>query len=60
VDVLITDNPKILNCKPKDKTSIKIINDFNLDIKSDFSIIRLDNNTKEIKNIIKTIKEKIK
>jgi hypothetical protein len=60
IDVLITDNPKILKCKPKNKTSIKIINDFNLDIKSDFSIIKLDNNTKEIKNIIKTIKEKIK
>ena len=58
VDILITDNPKILKKKPKNKISIKVKNEFNLDIKSDFTIINV-NNIKEIKNIIKTIKEKI-
>jgi hypothetical protein len=58
VDVLISDDPKILKKKPKNKISIKVKNEFNLDIKSDFTIINL-NNIKELKNIIKTIKEKI-
>jgi hypothetical protein len=58
VDILITDNPKILKKKPKNKISIKVKNEFNLDIKSDFTIIDISN-IKEIKNIIKTIKEKI-
>ena len=58
VDILITDNPKILKKKPKNKISIKVKNEFNLDIKSDFTIINV-NNIKELKNIIKTIKEKI-
>lgn len=58
IDILITDNPKILKKKPKNKISIKVKNEFNLDIKSDFTIIDI-NNIKEIKNIIKTIKEKI-
>jgi hypothetical protein len=58
VDVLITDNPKILKKKPKGKTSIKVNNDFNLDIKSDFTIIDL-NDFKNLKKIIKMIKEKV-
>jgi hypothetical protein len=58
VDVLISDDPKILKKKPKNKISIKVKNEFNLDIKSDFTIINV-NNIKELKNIIKTIKEKI-
>jgi hypothetical protein len=58
VDVLISDDPKILKKKPKNKISIKVKNEFNLDIKSDFTIINI-NNIKELKNIIKTIKEKI-
>jgi hypothetical protein len=57
VDVLITDNPKILKKKPKNKYSIKVKNDFNIDIKSNFSIIDL-NDFKNLKSIIKTIKEK--
>ena len=60
VDVLITDNPKILKVKPKNKVSIKVENEFNLDTKSDFSIIGLDHNIKELKNIIKTIKSNSK
>jgi hypothetical protein len=57
VDVLITDNPKVLKKKPKGKYSIKVKNDFNVDIKSDFTIIDL-NDLKSLKNIIKTIKER--
>jgi len=60
VDVLITDTPKILKSKPKNKTSIKIQNDFNVDIKSDFTIIGLNDNLKELKNTIKTIKNNSK
>jgi hypothetical protein len=57
VDILISDDPKIIKKKPKNKISIKVKNEFNLDIKSDFTIIDISN-IKEIKNIIKTIKEK--
>lgn len=60
VDVLITDNPKILKSKPKNKISIKIQNDFNLDIKSDYSIIGINPDMKNLKNIIKDIKNKSK
>jgi hypothetical protein len=55
VDVLITDNPKILRNKPKHKHSIKVNNDFNLDIKSDFSIIGLDD-LRSLRKIVKQIK----
>jgi hypothetical protein len=55
VDVLITDNPKILKKKPKNKYSIKVTNNFNLDIKSDFTIIGLDD-LKSLRKIIKQIK----
>ena len=51
VDVLITDTPKILKSKPKNKTSIKIQNDFNVDIKSDYTII----NTKELFKLLKKL-----
>jgi hypothetical protein len=57
VDILISDDPKIIKKKPKNKISIKVKNEFNLDIKADFTIIDISN-IKEIKNIIKTIKEK--
>jgi hypothetical protein len=57
VDVLITDNPKVLKRKPKNKYSIKVQNDFNIDIKSDFTIINLSD-IKTLKNIIKEIKNK--
>lgn len=60
VDVLITDNPKILKTKPKNKTSIKVKNEFNIDTKSDFTIIDLNKLTGELKNIIKTIKSNSK
>ena len=48
-DVIITDNPKVLKAKPKGKISIKYQNDFNLDIKSDYTII----NNKELFKILK-------
>ena len=60
VDVLITDNPKVLKSKPKNKISIKVCNDFNLDIKSNYSIIGLNDKMKELKNIIKEIKNNAK
>ncbi len=54
-DVLVTDNPKILKTKPKGKISIKYQNEFNLDIKSDYTII----NTKELFKLLKKLnKEK--
>jgi hypothetical protein len=54
-DVLVTDNPKILKAKPKGKISIKYENEFNLDIKSDYTII----NTKELFKLLKKLnKEK--
>lgn len=54
-DVLVTDNPKLLKAKPKDKISIKYQNEFNLDIKSDYTII----NSKELFKLLKKLnKEK--
>lgn len=58
-DVIVTDNPKILKAKPKNKVSIKVETEFNVDIKADFSIINI-NDTKSLKNTIKTIKTKQK
>ena len=52
-DVIITDNPKVLKAKPKGKISIKYQNDFNLDIKSDYTII----NNKELFKILKNLKK---
>lgn len=52
-DVIITDNPKILKTKPKGKISIKYQNDFNVDIKSDYTII----NNKELFKILKKLKK---
>jgi|GEM_PF-5064348 hypothetical protein len=54
-DVIITDNPKILKAKPKGKISVKYQNDFNLDIKSDYTII---NNKELFKTLKKLNKEK--
>ena len=59
VDVLITDNPKILKSKPKNKISVKVENEFNIDIKSDYSIIGVSD-TKTLKTIIKSIKTSLK
>jgi hypothetical protein len=52
-DVLVTDNPKILKYKRKKKILVKIENNFNIDYKSDFSII----NITELPNIIEDIKK---
>lgn len=56
VDVLITDNPKILKTKPKGKIAIKVENQFNVDIKSDYSIVSISDH-KQLKKIIKSIKK---
>jgi hypothetical protein len=52
-DVLVTDNPKLLKNKPKNKVSIKYKNDFNVDIKSDYTII----NNEELFKILKKLKK---
>jgi hypothetical protein len=41
VDVLITANPITLESKPQGKISIKVINDYNKDYESDYTIIDL-------------------
>ena len=41
VDILITANPTTLKTKPKDKVSIKVINHYNKDCDSDYTIIDL-------------------
>ena len=41
VDVLITANPTTLNCKPNDKISIKVINHYNKNCNSDYTIVDL-------------------
>jgi len=41
VDILITANPTTLETKPKDKVSIKVINHYNKDCDSDYTIIDL-------------------
>ena len=54
-DILVTDNPKLLKTKPKDKISIKYQNEFNIDIKSDYTII----NSEELFKLLKKLnKEK--
>jgi hypothetical protein len=52
-DVLVTDNPKLLKTKPKDKISIKYKNYFNVDIKSDYTIINIE----ELFKILKKLKK---
>lgn len=52
IDVLVTDNPKILAVKPKNRKTIKVANDFNIDSPSDYTIINLD----DLKQIILDIK----
>jgi hypothetical protein len=41
VDILITANPATLDSKPSGKTSIKVINHYNKDCNSDYTIINL-------------------
>ena len=41
VDVLITASPETLNTKPLDKVSIKVINTYNKDYNSDYTIVDL-------------------
>jgi hypothetical protein len=38
VDVLITANPKTLECKPSDKISVKVKTNYNTDVKADYEI----------------------
>ena len=38
IDVLITANPTALECKPKDKISVKINSSYNKDIKADYEL----------------------
>jgi hypothetical protein len=53
-DVLITDNPKLMDIKPKDKILIKVENEFNIDYISDFTIIKVS----DIFELIEEIKNK--
>lgn len=53
-DIIVTDDPKILRYKPKNKISIKYINDFNKKTKSDYCINNLDG----LNNILKRINNK--
>ncbi len=41
VDVLITSNPITLDSKPQGKISIKVINDYNKNCESDYTILNL-------------------
>ena len=41
VDILITANPTTLDTKPRSKVSIKVINHYNKDCESDYTIIDL-------------------
>ena len=54
VDILITANPITLESKPQNKISIKVINDYNKNCKSDYTIIDLKELLED-----KTIIEKI-
>jgi hypothetical protein len=38
LDVLITANPKALECKPSDKISVKVKTNYNTDVKADYEI----------------------
>lgn len=38
IDVLITANPTALECKPKDKISVKINSSYNKDVKADYEL----------------------
>lgn len=53
-DVLVTDNPKIMKKKPKNKILVKYQNDFNIDYPSEFTIFNitdLENIMDDIKNL---------
>jgi hypothetical protein len=41
VDILITANPKTLETKPNNKVSVKVINHYNKDCESDYTVIDL-------------------
>ena len=53
-DVLITANPSLLECKPENKTSIKICTEYNGESEADYSFTSLssfladENNTKKL------------
>jgi hypothetical protein len=53
-DVLVTDNPKLLELPHENRIVVKIKNDFNIDYDADFTIIKLS----EIFDIIDQIKNK--
>ena len=56
VDILITANPETLQCKPTGKTSIKVINTYNKDIESDFTIVDLKEMVDDVKLLEKILK----
>lgn len=53
VDVILTDDPDILKCKPTDKVSIKFETDYNKHARCDYKITKLS----ELKRTIKLIKK---
>mgnify|MGYP003656208238 FL=1 len=53
IDVLITANPETLDCKPKEKISVKVINHYNKNCNSDYTIIDI----KELLNDKKTLEK---
>lgn len=55
-DILITANPKLLNCKPENKISIKINMPYNSDCKSDYAFNDLEEFISDKNNIINLIK----
>ncbi len=57
VDALVTDNPKILEVKPVEKISIKVLNEYNKDIPSDYTITNF-NDTKELRWVLNLIRIK--
>jgi hypothetical protein len=53
-DVIVTDNPRILESIPAGKIIIKVQNQFNVDYKADFTILK----TSELFDIIEDVKAK--
>lgn len=54
-DLVITDNPNVINSKPEDKKVLKINHQYNSDFETDFNY----NNLKEVKDDINNIMENI-
>ncbi len=54
-DVLITDDPKLLESKPAGKKSVKIESDFNKTVDSDATLSSIKEVTKEFDTIIKKL-----